>query len=124
MGDAATITSHVPATCVQHAILSLLIILDCKALGEAAKISPRIPSTCEQNAILSLLIMHIVPSRHIYVSIDNLSLVPSVSCLTTSIYLWNEVRTAKNISHIENMRSNRCLCFSHLYNFGDRIQVT
>jgi hypothetical protein len=124
MGDAAKISPRVPSTCAQNAILSLLIIRDCKAMGDAAKISPRVPSTCAQNAILSVLIIHIIPSRQIYVAIDNPSFVPSVSCLTTSSYLWNDVRAADNISHAENLQSNGCRCFSHLYKFRDGIQVT
>jgi hypothetical protein len=58
-------------------------------MGDAANISPRVPSTCAQNAVLFLLIIHVIPSRQIYVAIDNTSLVPSVSCLTTSSYFWN-----------------------------------
>jgi len=103
MGDAAKISPRVPSTCAQYSNLSLLIIRDCKAMGDAAKISPRIPSTCAQNAILSVLIIHIIPSHQIYVAIDNPSFVPSVSCLTTSSYLWNDVRAAHNICHAENL---------------------
>jgi len=98
MGDAAKISPHVPSTCTQNAILSLLIILDCKAMGDAAKVSPRIPSTCARNAILSLLIIHIIPSRQMYVAMDNPSLILSISCLTTSSYFWNDVCVANNIS--------------------------
>jgi len=72
----------------------------------------------------SLLIIHIIPSRQIYVAIDNPSLVPSVSCHTSSSLLWNYVRAADNISHAENLQSNGCRCFSHMYKFRDRIQVT
>jgi len=97
---------------------------DCNAMGDAAKTTPPVPSTCTQNAILSLLIIHIIPSRQIYVAIYNPSLVPSVSCLTTSSYLWNYVRAADDVSHAENLQSNGCRCFSHLYKFRDRIQVT
>ena len=93
-------------------------------MGDAAKISPRVPSTCAQNAILSLLIIHIIPSRQMYVPIDNPLFVLSVSCLTTSSYLWNEERTADNISHAENLQRNSCGCFSHLYKFRDQIQVS
>jgi len=96
----------------------------CKAIGDVAKISPRVPSTCVQNAILSLLIIHIIRSRQIHVAIDNPSLVQSISCLTTSSYLWNYVRAADDVSDAENMQSNGCLCFSHLYKFRDVIQVT
>jgi len=117
MGDAAKISPRVPSSCAQNAILSLLIIQYCKAMGDAAKISPRVPSTCAQNAIFSLLIIHIIPSHQIYVAIDNPSLVPSVSCLTTSSYLWNDVHAADNTSHTENLQSNGCRCFSHLYKF-------
>jgi len=97
---------------------------DCNAMGDAANISPRVPSTCAHNAIPSLLIIHIIQSRQIYVGIDDPSLIPSVTCLTTSSYLWNYVRAADNISHAENMESNGCRCFSHLYKFRDGIQVT
>jgi len=37
MGDAAKIFPRVPSTCAQNAILSLLIIWDCKAMGDTAK---------------------------------------------------------------------------------------
>jgi len=97
---------------------------DCNAMGDTANISPRVPSTCAQNAILSLLIIHIIPSRQIYVAINNASLVPSVTCLTTSSYIWNYVRAADNISHADNLQSHGCRCFSHLYKFPNRIQVT
>jgi hypothetical protein len=59
---------------------------DSNAMGDAANISLRVPSTCVQNAILSLLILRSIPSCQIYGAIDNPSLVPSVSCLTTSSY--------------------------------------
>ena len=124
MGDTAKISPRVPSICAQNAIPSLLIIRDCKEMGDAAKISPRVPSTCEQNVILPLLIIHIISSRQIYVAIDNPSLVPSVSCLTTSSYLWNYVRAADDVSHAENLQSNGCWCISHLYKFRDGIQVT
>jgi hypothetical protein len=62
---------------------------DCNGMGDAAKISPCILSTCAQNAILSLLIIHIIPSREMYMAIDNPSLVLSVFCLITTGYLWN-----------------------------------
>jgi len=72
----------------------------------------------------SLLIIYIIPSRKIYVAIDNPLLVPAVSCLITSSYLWNYVSTADNIAHAENLQSNGCRCFAHLYKIRDRIQVT
>jgi hypothetical protein len=80
--------------------------LDCNAMGDVAKISPRVPSTCAQDAILSLLIIHIIPSRQIYVAIDNPSLVPSISCLGTSSYLWNYMRAADDVSDAETLQSN------------------
>jgi hypothetical protein len=123
MGDAVKISPRIPSTCAQNAILSLLNIQDCKVMGDTGNISPRVPSTCAQNAILSLLIIHIIPHRQIYVAIDNPLFVPSVSCLTTSSYLWNGVRSADNISHAENLKRNGCWCFSHLYKFRDGIQV-
>ena len=97
---------------------------NCNAMGDIAKISPRIPSTSAQNAILSLLIIHIDPSRQIYMAIDNPLLVLSVSCLITSSYLSNYVRAANDDSHSETMQSNGCRCMSHLYKFRNRIQVT
>ena len=124
MGDAGKISPRVPSTCAQNAILSLPIIRDCKAMGDAAKISPRVPSHCPQNAILSLLIIHIIPSRQIYVAIDNPSLVPFVSCLTTSSYLWNYVRAADDVSHSANLENSGCRYFSHVYKSRDGIQVT
>ena len=85
---------------------------DCNAMADVAKISPRVPSTCVQNAILSLLIVQIIPSRQIYVATDNPSLVPLVSCLTTSSYLWNYMHTADDVSHAENLQSTGFRCFS------------
>ena len=93
-------------------------------MGDAVKISPRISSTWVQNGILSVPIIHIIPSRQIYVAIDTPSLVPSVSSLTTSTYLWNYVRTADNVSHAENLQSNSCWCLSHLSKFREGIKVT
>jgi hypothetical protein len=97
---------------------------DCNAMGDTAKTTPRVPSTCAQNAILSLLIIHIIPSRQICVAIDNPSLVPFVSYLTTSSYLWNYVCAADDVSHAENLQRNGCRYISHLYKFRDGIQVT
>jgi hypothetical protein len=93
-------------------------------MGYAAKISPPVPSTCAQNANLSLLIIHIIPSRQIYVAFDNPVLVPSDSCRTASSYLCNYVRAADDVSHAGNLQSNCCRCISHLYKFPDGIQVT
>jgi len=93
-------------------------------MGGAAKISPRVPSTCVQNAILTLLIIQIIPSRQIYVAIDNPSLVPSVSCLTTSSYNWNSVCAADDVSFTETLQTNGCRCFAHLFKLRDGIQVT
>ena len=101
MGDAAKISPRVRSSCAQNAILSLLIIGI--GMGDAAKFSPRVPSSCAQNAILSLRIIHIIPSGQIYVAINNPSLVPSISCRTTSSYLSNDVCAADNISHRENL---------------------
>jgi len=92
--------------------------------GDAAKTSPHVPSSCVQNAILSLLIIHIIPSCQVCVAIDNPMLVTSVSCLTTSSYLWNYMSATDNISHAENLQSNCGQSCSHLYIFRDGIQVT
>jgi hypothetical protein len=124
MGDAAKMSPCVPSTSQQNEIYCLLIIRDSNRMGDAAKIFVHIPSTCAQNSIYSLLIIHIIPSRESYVAINNPSFVPSVSCLSTSSYLWNDVRAADNISHAENLQSNDCRCFSHLYKFRDGIEVT
>jgi len=93
-------------------------------MGDAVKTSPCVPSTCAQNAILSLLIIYIIPSRQIYVAINNPLLILSVSSLTTSSYPWNYVRAADDVSPAENLQTNCCRCVSHLYIFRDRIQVT
>jgi len=97
---------------------------DCNAMGDAANISPRVPATCAQTAILSLLIIHIIPSRQIYVAIDYPSLVLSVTCLTTSSYFGNYVCAADNISQFGNLQCNGCRWLSRLYKFRDRIHVT
>jgi hypothetical protein len=90
---------------------------DCKGIVDTANISPRIPSTCAQNAIFSLLIIHIIPSRQIYVAIDNPSLVPFVTCLTTSSDIWHYVCTAHNISHAENLKGMAASAFLTCTNF-------
>jgi len=92
-------------------------------MGDPANTSVRDSSTCTHNAILSLLIIHIIRSCLIYAVIDNPSLVLSVSSLTTSSYLRNSVHAADDVSHTENLQSNGCRCFSHLYKFLDQIQV-
>jgi hypothetical protein len=77
-------------------------------MGDAAKTTPRTPATSVQNAILSLLIMPIIPSRQIYVAIDNPLLVPSISYLTTSSYIWNYGCAADDVSLTENFQGNGC----------------
>jgi len=84
---------------------------DCNAMGDAAKICPRVPLICAQKAILSKLMILIIPSRQIYTAIDNPSLVPSISSVTTSSSLWNYMRTADDVSHAENLQSNKCHAF-------------
>jgi len=104
--------------------LGMRLNRDCNGMGDAAKISPRIPSPCTQNAILPWLFINIIPSCQIYVAIDNPSLVPSVSSLTTGNYLCIYVRGADHVFHAGNLQSSGCQCFPHLYKFRDRIQVT
>jgi hypothetical protein len=53
MGDAVKISPCVSSNCAQNAMITLLIIRDCKAICDAAKTSPRIASPCAQNAIIS-----------------------------------------------------------------------
>jgi len=96
---------------------------DCNATGDVAKISPRVPSTCTQNSIIFLLIIHIIPSRQIYVTIENPRLVLSVCSRTTSSYLRNPVLAADDDSHIANLQRNSCRCFSHLNSYRDGTQV-
>ena len=83
----------------------------CYVMGDIGKISPRIPSTSAQNSILSVLVIHIIPRRQIYVTIDNPSLIPSISRVTTSSYLWKYVGAAKAVSHPHTLQSNGCRCF-------------
>ena len=97
---------------------------DCNAIGEVVTISPLVHSTCAQNSILSLLIVYSISSRQIDVAMDNPSLVPPISYLTTSNYLWNYMHAANNVSHAEIFQSNCCRYFSQLYKFWDGIQVT
>jgi len=68
-------------------------------MGDVAKFPPCVPYTCAQNAILSVLIIHIIPSRQIYVAIDNASLVPCISSPTSSSHLWNYVWAADDVFH-------------------------
>jgi len=49
---------------------------------------------------------------------------PKYILLMTSSYLWNYMRAAVNVTDAENLQSNACRCFSHLYTFRDGIQVT
>ena len=124
MSDAAKISPRIPFTCAQNAILSFLIVRDCKAMGDAAKISPHIASPCLQTAFLSVLIIHIIPSRQIYVANDNRSLVPSVSCLATSCNLWNYLPGADDDFYAEKLQSKVRQYFSHMYNVRDGIHAT
>jgi len=86
---------------------------DCNVMGDAARISLHVPSTCAQYAILSLLIIHIIPSRQIYVGIDNTSLILSVAWLIISSDLWNDLPAAHNISHAVPVQNNDCQGCSH-----------
>ena len=97
---------------------------DHNAMSDSARISPRVPSTCAQHAILLLLIIHLIPRRQMFGAIDNPSLTPSVSCLTTCSYLWNSVPAANSVSHAENLQQNGYQCVCHFYKFRDGIQVT
>ena len=97
---------------------------DCNAMGEAVKISLGIPSIRAQNAIISLLIVHIIPSRQIYVAINYPLLFPSGCCLTSCSYIWNFMHAADDVSHAENVQSNSGRFLSPLYTFRDGIQVT
>jgi len=94
------------------------------AMCDVEIISPCIPSTCAQNAIFSLLIIHNIPSPHIYVAIDNRSLVLSVSCHTTSSALWNLMCATEDVSHAANLQCNGCRYFSYFYKFRDVILVS
>jgi len=97
---------------------------DFNGMGDAVKTSPHVPSTSTQNAFLSLLIIHIIRSRQIDVGIDIPALVLSVSCPSTSSYVWNYRPATVNVSLTENLHSNCRRCLSLLYKFGDKIQVT
>jgi len=96
---------------------------DFNAKGDTVKISPCVPSTCVQNAILSLLIIHIIPSRQIYVAIDNPTLVPSVSCVITGSYLWIYVCAADYVWPAENLKSNCCQCYLTGTNFETKSKL-
>jgi len=119
-----TLAFWATVTICQNGLIGTCLQRDCNAMGDFAKISPHVPSTCVHNAILSLLIIRIIPSHQIYVAIDNPSLLSSISYLTTSSYLWNDVRVDDDVSHAENLESDSCWCVSHLYKFRDGIQVT
>jgi len=94
------------------------------AMGDTAKISPRFPSTCTPNGILSSLNIHIIPSHQMYAAIDNPSLVPSVSCLSTPSYLRNYVHAADDVSHGDNLQSHSYWCSAHMFTLRDGIQST
>jgi len=109
---------------IRISLLGMCLDRDWNAMGDIAKISPRVPFNCAQNAILSLLIIHVIPSRQIYVAFNNPSLILSVSCLNAGSFLWNYVHVANNASHTKNLQNNGCRCYSHLYKFQAWIQVT
>jgi len=92
-------------------------------MGDAVTTSPHVHSTCTQNTILSLLIIHIIPGYQINVAIDNPSLVPFVSCLTTLCYLCNSV-CAADISPAQEQQSICCRCCAYFYKIRDGIQLT
>lgn len=99
--------------------LIICLQLDCNGMGDAANVSPCIPSTCMQSAILSVLNIHITPSRQLYVAINNFLLILSVACLTASIYSWNNMGAADDVSHAENLQSSHNWFISHLETFRD-----
>jgi len=108
MGDAAKNSPRVFFSCTRNSTLSLLIIRDCHEMGDSNNISPGVPLICGQNAYIALLMIQIIPSHQIYMAIDNPLFVPSVSCLTTSSYLCNDLRAGDNISCADNFASNDC----------------
>jgi hypothetical protein len=81
------------------------------AMGDAAQTSPRARSTCANNAILCLLLVHVIPRRQIYVASDNPSLIPSISCLKTSCYLWNSMHAADHGFHAETFEKTTAGAF-------------
>jgi len=72
-------------------------------MGDAAKTTPCDPSASTHNAIHCLVIIHIIPSRQIYVAIDKPSLVPSISCHSDSNYSLNYVLAADDLCDAENL---------------------
>ena len=96
---------------------------DQNEMGNAAIISHCVPSSCVYNAMLSTQTFQVIPSRQMYVAIDNPSLIPSFRCLTTSTYWANYLCTAGDVSHVEQLQSNDCQCFSQLNKFQDQFHV-
>jgi hypothetical protein len=97
---------------------------DRNEMGDAAKTSPHIPSICTPNAILSSVIKHIIPSRQIYVAIDNPSifhLSPLLLLVAISGILYVQ---PIDVSQAEKLQCNSYFCISHRYKFRDRINVT
>ena len=113
-----------PWPCVGMGSLGTRLHRDGTAMGYSAIISPCVPCTYAQNAIPSLLLIPIISSRQIYVAIDNPMLVPSITSRTTGGNLCNYMHAADDVSHTENLQSNGCLCYSHLFKFWDNIHVT
>jgi hypothetical protein len=99
---------------IRMGLLGTQLHCNWNAMGDAAKISPRIPFIWAPNPILFLLTIPIIASHQINVTVDNPSILLSVSCLTTSSCLWNYVCVDDNVSHGENLASNGCRYFSHL----------
>jgi len=93
--------------------LGMRLNQDCNAMGNAANISPRVPSTWAHHPIFPLFSIPIISSYKIYVAINNPSLVASITCLTTSCYLWNYVCAADNISYADNLQSKGYRFFAH-----------
>ena len=86
-------------------------------MGDAVIMTPCIPSTCTQNAIFSLLFIYIIPSGKFNLGIDNLLLLPSISCRNTSRYFWKYTHAAENVSHGDILQSDGCHCISHMNKF-------
>jgi hypothetical protein len=59
MRYAAKISPRILSPCALNAILSLLILRDCKAMGDSANLSPCVPSTQR----LAVLFSHVQISR-------------------------------------------------------------
>jgi hypothetical protein len=95
----------------------------CNVIGNDTKNSPHVSSICLQTTTIFLSILPINSTYQVNIAIENTSLVPFVSSLTTGCYIWNAMWVADNITDTENLKINGFKSGSQLCTVADLIPV-